>query len=32
MDENLFVQQYLVKLLAKEKLQEYLDNELKKLR
>jgi hypothetical protein len=31
MDENLFVQQYLVQLPSKEQLEKYIDNELKKL-
>jgi len=32
MDENLFVQQYLVQLPSKEQLEKYIDNELKNLR
>jgi len=32
MDENLFVQQYLVQLPSKEQLEKYIENELKNLR
>ena len=31
MDENLFVQQYLIRLPGKQQLEQYIDNELRKL-